>query len=167
MIRFDRLAELETHLRYGQLGHASFSFARVVQLTPCGTAGCALGELPFIWPKDWRFEGRASESGYTGWPRMDLHDLFSGALDWFGIGMEEYDHLFLPGKQNPKYGGEYLSCSATAEEVAGNIRAFREKMGDPNLQHLGGPSVPNPATESTPATTPAPALAATQKEPKR
>lgn len=120
----DRLAKLAEHLEKGQLGHATFDFAVVNNSleASCGTAGCALGELPIVWPLCWSWN-------YGGIPyKIGVQRLFEeDACDFFGIDQEEMDHLFYPALQRVDvYGGKKLNRSATRYEVAANIRAFIE-----------------------------------------
>jgi hypothetical protein len=126
----DRLLKLAEHLERGKLGHKVFDFSRVngfVNCNPsrkaCGTNGCAMGELPVVFPKSFKFGdtiGCETEVvDVNGW---DVHD----AVDpFFGLGSEESGHLFYPNEQKPKlFGGRKLGPKATRKQVAANIRDF-------------------------------------------
>ena len=130
-----RLMKLANHLLHGKLGHKKWDFSvlnnggETYDKKGCGTAGCALGECPFVFPRHWKFHKQ-----HTNWfvpvtretPEMDA---FSCAQSFFGIDDREARHLFDPTCQNPEeYGGKYLSSSATRKQVARNILAFLKKM---------------------------------------
>ena len=57
------LLELARHLDDGKLGHKIFDFAQYNSgnQAKCGTAGCAIGELPILYPDKWKFEPKYSE----------------------------------------------------------------------------------------------------------
>lgn len=125
----ERLLQLAEHLEKGQLGHKYFSFSvwnsddwEDGADTKCGTTGCAIGECPFIWPDDWKFD-TDGEPVLTG--KIGVHD---SVLDWFNLSVPEARHLFIPDAQSEiLYGGRNLTGDATKYEVAANIRAFIEK----------------------------------------
>jgi len=127
-IRFDLLRELANHLKYGELGHEYFDFGiyNSTTLPECGTCGCAIGECPVLWPEQWKFNtlGDPVLIGFK-----DEEDSADSGLGFFNLSAGSYFHLFLPNKQNPaRFGGQYLTISATKEKVADNILAFCEKM---------------------------------------
>lgn len=123
-----RLLKLARHLEKGKLGHEKFDFSTINGSRSdggCGTAGCAMGEFPVVWPKDWQWNkcGSVSLNGVDGGTR--------GAVKFFGIRQDEAEHLFIPYYQHPNnyqhpniYGWIMLDNSATKEQVAANIRAF-------------------------------------------
>lgn len=125
-----RLIQLAEHLESGKLAHGSFDFAQYNYFTSdyaepnmCGTAGCALGECPAIWPEEWEWwynnVGLAKSQAKGIW----------AAIEWFGISAGAAQHLFYPECQIPsEYGGVWLSTNATAEEVASNIREFVKRQ---------------------------------------
>ena len=128
-IQENRLLKLAQHLETGKLGHKDFDFNRInggeFDERGCGTLGCAIGELPIVFPSSWKFVSnyvtriRSEHIGYFDEETVRL---------WFGTTIEEDDHLFYPDMQNPKeYGGRVLGSSAKREQVAKNIRAFIEK----------------------------------------
>lgn len=53
----NRLLKLAKHLQSGKLGHAMFDMTLWNDVTEpkCGTSGCAIGECPIIFPRDWIF----------------------------------------------------------------------------------------------------------------
>lgn len=117
----ERLIKLADHLLNGKLGHEVFDFGRYndVLEPKCGTAGCAIGECPIVWPIDWHFD-------YMGTPHYLTYEFASiGAQQFFDISHSQYEHLFEPRLQSPeKYGGDLLGASATKEQVANNILEF-------------------------------------------
>jgi hypothetical protein len=122
-----RLNILAEHLEDGKLAHDAFDFSvyhfNPVEVEPsstCGTVGCALGECPGLFPKDWYFSGpvpRLTGTEYLG--------AYTSASIYFGISYEAAQHLFSPNDQKPAlYGGKILGPDATRYEVAENIREF-------------------------------------------
>jgi hypothetical protein len=122
----ERLLKLAEHLESGKLGHKEFSFACFGGRTKCGTAGCAIGECPFVWPESWKHIGILHPvpvliNGETTNP-LDC------AQEFFGLSFRQAIHLFIPEDQNAHiYGGEFLGADATPRQVASNIRAFVAK----------------------------------------
>lgn len=128
-----RLLKLARHLESGNLGHKKFDFdnynrAKTGGYVPykCGYAGCAIGEMPILFPDEWRFDN-------DGFPVLKGKDVFEMPIDsgveFFEISDGEYSHLFVPNNQLPfRYGGDFLSDNATPKQVASNIRAFVKKM---------------------------------------
>lgn len=134
----ERLEKLADHLERGKLFHEVFDF-RVINATDgksdlsgsCGTAGCALGECPGLWPDDWEWD----EWGSVG--LKDCGSLFAPEQVFFGLNAYEAGHLFYPMLQEPDfYGGKELSGDATRHEVAANIRAFITKMEGPDAPQI-------------------------------
>lgn len=128
----NRLLRLAKHLEKGKLGHKKFDFSTWNEgKTPgsmparrCGYAGCAIGECPIIWPKAWKFDGYGDPS-LTG---RHFSDVSTCATEWFGVLLDEVQHLFVPNCQNPRrFGGQTLGNYATRDEVAANLRAFVDK----------------------------------------
>lgn len=131
----DRLLKLATHLKEGKLGHKKFDFTWLNHdpkkseqgLTyECGTLGCALGECPIVFPRQWKFD---DTEGCEPNPilRKDTNsgDSFWDAEHFFGLNDNESGHLFAPGCQTvSKYGGKHLGNKATKIQVANNILAF-------------------------------------------
>lgn len=135
-----RLLKLAAHLEKGKLGHKQFNFA-VVNATKvggrleemdhngCGTAGCALGECPIVFPKEWHFdEGAALLRSRKNTLWGNWTDASHSAREFFGLEHKEVVHLFVPFDQDTAtYGGRELSNKAKPQSVARNIRIFVEK----------------------------------------
>lgn len=119
----ERLEKLADHLESGKLGHDQFFFGtwhNDRDYAFCGTAGCAVGELPFLFPDDWGIDGKYPILRVA--PDLAPED---AAMSFFDLGVDEVEHLFIPELQDTDvYGGEFLLVSATKEQVASNIREF-------------------------------------------
>lgn len=133
--RFLKLAE---HLEQGRPGgHKKFDFSQIHANhgTPkhCGSAGCAMGELPVIYPRLWAFElpsADPEEAKYdflrvflkkNGNPRLIWEDV----AEFFGVGYEDAVDLFDPGRFRWwAKKGVVLSGKATAKQVAKSIRQY-------------------------------------------
>lgn len=103
-MRADRLLKLAHHLEAGCPGGHEVLDMEVYNNSndaKCGTAGCAIGELPIVFPEDWEF-------GATGNPiptdnkwlkvgasRSKYDFTFVASQVWFDISEDEWDHLFL------------------------------------------------------------------------
>lgn len=133
MIRFDRLRKLAQHLKEGKLGHDKFDFSsyghkiRSEESVNCGTAGCAMGECPAVFPRQWEWNNiflpRLKAKSKNGFITM-----FAG-MDFFRLDEDQYGHLFTPARQDTDiYGGEFLLDLATKDQVADNILAFCDKF---------------------------------------
>ncbi len=139
-MRSDRLLVLAAHLKSDRRGHKKFDFScfsqgpRDPERHWCGSAGCALGELPVVWPYAWEF-GRSALffDGVTYAVKLKTQNLVhantssahAGAVEWFELSDAEVHALFhsayvLPG-ETPI---EALPESATAEQVADRFIAF-------------------------------------------
>jgi hypothetical protein len=156
-----RLLQIADHLESGKLLHKNFDFTVInanlfegAKLTnvddiahPCGTNGCAIGELPAIWPEDWTW---ISNSYGKIIPRntSEKAALWKDVENWFDIDTAESSILFIPHDPNdylPKVviAGirmDGLPSSATKEEVAANIRKFvslKEKEENENSLKFG------------------------------
>lgn len=152
-----RLLKLARHLETGSLGHRKFNFEYVhvvdpgktkikvgrdlkVTVKPCNAAGCALGELPFAFPGEWKYpEPRLEMDGdkIVAHVIEELPQLIGGSDGYFHLNVQTFfeidsnqmRHLFYPGDQIPsEYGGMDLGSNATRKQVAANIRAFVRKM---------------------------------------
>jgi hypothetical protein len=130
-----RLLKLAAHLRSGKLGHERFDFSVINadssgdELTHngCGALGCAIGECPIAFPRQWVFKnGQPELRGFA--VRYGIWDdtpAFQCAPGFFGLDDLELNHLFVPNRQRPDiFGGKELGGSATAKQVAANIEAF-------------------------------------------
>lgn len=124
----NRLMKLYEHLKKGKLGQDVFNFNHFhASLTgkTCGTMGCAIGELPYLFKRDFAFE----EDGLGNFTiRRRGHKATTTVSDvkgFFGITFGEYQHLFFPRWQNTEeLGGKVLGEDATRYQVADNILAF-------------------------------------------
>jgi hypothetical protein len=130
--RTDLLRELALHLVSNKRGHKKFDFSTINNdINICGSAGCALGELPILYPNDWIFKNEVvyliKDSNYSS---------FSDASKFFNIYESLSMHLFCPMCQDTElYGGQYLNRHGTAKEVSDNILAYCElveRSADPN-----------------------------------
>lgn len=125
-----RLRQVEYHLRYGKLAHERFSFAYYnankdgidpsFPVNKCGTMGCAVGEMPAIWPRLWMWQGNNVRKLRSIDPLTGIHK-----YEWFGVKEEEYNHLFIPECQFPWH--YLLGNDATKEAVADNIAEFIDR----------------------------------------
>lgn len=132
-----RLEKLATHLEKGKLGHSKFNFGMFSfgnrKENGCGTLGCALGECPVLFPRDWSFvEWYADDiTGEADFIVLACGEKYTddSAVAFFGINHSIVHHLFYPTTQKPEnYGGRRLSSKATRKQVAANIRAFLKKV---------------------------------------
>lgn len=123
-----RLLKLADHLESGKLGHKRFNFAQLNDTNEpkCGSAGCALGECPIVFPEHWQWR----TGGIPGLRRgRDTWNTFAGAMAFFRVSQSAVYHLFSPRDQRPlDFGGISLSDKATRKQVAANIRSFVDKM---------------------------------------
>jgi hypothetical protein len=130
MANIERLRKLADHLMHGKLGHQAFDFKTYnsrdsvgeynynLRLRNCGTAGCALGECPFVF-KEWYFDVAYNPVfGSHFSPKMS-------AIDFFDISWEEVDHLFMPRMQLEH---PILEEHSSRQEVAENIYRFIDKV---------------------------------------
>lgn len=122
-----RLTRLADALEHDEHGHKRWDFNRVLVTVKCGSVGCAIGALPYVFPKDFCFK----DSSFPDMPWVSLRDGNAydkkAAQEFFGLSMEEATHLFYPKEQEPKlYGGRVLGERAKPQSVAKNIRAFLE-----------------------------------------
>lgn len=139
-IHIRRLLKLAAHLEKPARKrlHKKFDFGCVSSGTLeegrrfCGTAGCALGECPAVFPNQWMVRrqvgfliGTNLYEFLVGLRNYRYTNTFSDAELFFGLIPSESRHLFMPNRQQPNcYGGKILNESATARQVARNIRAF-------------------------------------------
>jgi hypothetical protein len=118
-----RLLQLAEHLETGQLGHKDFTM-RDWNNGPydekgCGTAGCAIGECPIVFPKEWEFASQYG--GYfpllRGQPSGSL--VMESVVKFFG-NTTGVSSLFAP------------TSNYTVAQQAKRIRRFVAKMGRNN-----------------------------------
>jgi hypothetical protein len=119
-IQRKRLLKLATHLASdAPLKVGDFCFEYLYRPNICG---CAIGESCFLF-RGWKL-------GEFDSPVLSKGNLNSqeSANEFFGLTMEESNHLFYPNRQIPElYGGVMLIHSATRYQVAENIFAFLKK----------------------------------------
>jgi len=143
----DLLTRIATHLRGDDRGHPVFDFSHVssynefAECLPsvphCGTAGCAIGEFPIIFPDKFIFARSVDPSlrniRMKDTPHEDIS--VSGEVSSFlGIPRDAVDHLFYPYTQSVRaFGGDLLPYDASRFEVANNIDDFIKKVLDPLL----------------------------------
>jgi hypothetical protein len=151
-IRYDRLLKLATHLSRGKLLHANFDFdalndtcdgvknvtvkcdGKTFTVPHCGTAGCAVGECPGVFPRSWQFDSAYYSPCLISSERI-MPSWEDDAKKFFGITYAELTHLFVSRMQKTdRFGGKLLSGHATAKEVAANIRAFVKRGRARKLQ---------------------------------
>jgi hypothetical protein len=99
-----RLLKLAAHLRGKNRGLKKFDFSCII--SECGTAGCAIGEMPFVF----RRQGFTQKSASI-----------TQAASFFDLDYPATAELFL-AKGVSQYG--VLPLTATAKQVARNIEAF-------------------------------------------
>ena len=119
----NRLLKLAEHLKIKR-GHARFDFRHIWRTIKCGTAGCAVGELPFCFPRSFRYD----EANYCDGGSSDL---WVAVEEFFGLEKYEANHLFIPTEQNPRaFGGRALGVRATSVQVAQNIIEFVKRKSN-------------------------------------
>lgn len=137
-IRTDLLRKLANHLynprtRTHRRHLKTFRFDRVAIHTDCGTAGCAMGELPYCFPKQWQTRGKLLGDD----ARADL-ELYPVLMDWpiessagsaaakfFGISYRTSISLFYSKDQSAV---GILPRDATAKQVAAHLRAYCSRV---------------------------------------
>lgn len=139
-MRSDRLLELAAHLKSDRRGHKFFDFTifsagqRDPERHGCGSAGCAFGELPVVWPDHWDFGrtwGATNPMLYgvrlksSDWPYANSLSAHAGTSEWFELSEDEVFALFYADRRLREASPiEPLSYDATAEEVADRFIAF-------------------------------------------
>jgi hypothetical protein len=132
-----RLLKLADHLEKGpkkaKWAHKKFNYAffdsedgEMNSKYHCGTAGCAIGECPAVFPRYWKFQA----DQFGGFLNIILNNDFSryefqAAQEFFKINEGEAEYLFNPGGAwwAERY-KNHLSNNATAKQVAKHIRKF-------------------------------------------
>lgn len=138
----NRLKKLADHLLSGKLGHKKFDFSSWNRTEDydggepykCGYAGCAIGECPIVFKRDWEFgpKGNPSLKGMR-----NLYAAKAGEF-YFGIDGFAFNHLFVPNLQRPdRYGGRRLGDKAKAPSVAKNILTFLKMVDNKGVNHVG------------------------------
>ena len=137
-LRTGRLRKLAKHLRSNNRAHRKFDFSTIAEGkfnkkgNYCGSAGCAMGEFPAVWPNEWRWDN--SMSGFNKFRVLHKsqnakeYTNYDIMAKFFSITEEQIRHLFEPARQQVgRFGGQIL-FKATPEQVADNIIAFIEKV---------------------------------------
>lgn len=129
----ERLEKLATHLESGKLGHAKFDFSAINEtrdhaIPPCGKcgyAGCALGELPIVFPRLWKFGayGHTVLRSPRTMRAQNSGDSFSHSEEFFGLTCGESLGLFSGCNPRP-WAKTDLRPDATRKQVARGIRMF-------------------------------------------
>ena len=132
MIQFDKLNQLAKHLIAGELGYEEFDFNHYNESTlskgfdkqGCGTSGCAIGEMPFVFSEDWHFAGTspALKKGSANIIAID-------AKRYLGLNSDQYESLFIPNGE-PLKGDtrRMIGPAATAKRVGNHILKFIKTM---------------------------------------
>lgn len=134
----NRLLILARHLDSGNLAHKTFNFdffnkinhGEKFQRNGCGTVGCAIGELPSLFPRHWKFESYTPNALFTPTvldPVLRSKTSLSpwqAAAKFFDIDYQESHALFTPLVDRPWAKNTQLKGVATRKQVAASIRAF-------------------------------------------
>lgn len=133
----ERLLKLAEHLEIGILGHKNFNFnvlnSQSTEEHMCETSGCAIGELPIIFPEEWKWKKYPARIN-TYSPRLikdDRGGTWKEVDQFFDLTSDESRVLFIPyyyyGKESiiiREIELSQLDENATKEEVAAHIREF-------------------------------------------
>jgi len=127
------LLKLADHLERGQLGHKNFDYNAInlveqgipAEPNGCGSSGCALGEMPIVFPDDWEFVSIGSHiHSVTRKKDVNSEWLALSVAQYFEITCNQVEYLFCPASTiNPLFG------NATRHQVAQHIRDFVERNG--------------------------------------
>jgi hypothetical protein len=130
-MKTELLLQLADYLDAGKFLHKEFNYKYVdngpITENGCGTAGCALGELPGCFPDLWEYRKiyeRMSPclKGNT-FSEVKNSEIIQAASFFFDIPTDFARHLFTPTHQiTHLYGGSFLDDDATASQVAQHIR---------------------------------------------
>lgn len=126
-----RLLALADHLESGQLIHKVFDVGvvndnrRYGPITPngCGTHGCAMGEIPAVFPDQWVFDRAGSIKLMAGVADASINQLIRNVAAFFDVSERQVLDLFFPRE----LGGGSLSLESKKEDVAANIRRHVQK----------------------------------------
>lgn len=129
-----RLIKLAEHLENGRPGgHKKFDFTVIHQNhgteKHCGSVGCAMGELPVVFPSYWKFavdEDPDEDWGVAVIPKTENHSWFSypEVAEFFGIDSSEAWGMFCPCYTRWWAPKKNLPSNATAKQVAKSIRQY-------------------------------------------
>lgn len=135
-IHLERLEQLAKHIVSNKRGHAIFDFScfnekqiehgtDIVDGNICQTNGCAIGEMPILWPNEFMFlDGYIVPIEFNTDMSPDYEDTKILTSDFLGVTEEEWEYLFVPADFKMKAKG--LESNATPEEVSEHILKFVE-----------------------------------------
>lgn len=134
------LAVLANHLERGELNPPVFDIKYYIDKDTlpfsCNTAGCAIGNLPTLFPKVWAFSKIGNQPVFI--KSIDCLDTeysianltTNQARSFFQLTDFEFGHLFVVESQDTRtFGGIDLEEDCTQFEVAQNILEFLELKG--------------------------------------
>lgn len=138
-VQAKRMLKWADHIEKGKLGHERFDMRWLHRSGAytldgfCGTVGCALGELPVIFPRLFRFVGNGVRKIKDDW------FVFAALKEHFDITQGEANCLFdrSPTFRNQErkeqqwsdrefFPASILSCSNSRESIAGSMHRFVE-----------------------------------------
>lgn len=131
-----RLLKLARHLeawkKSKKKGHKIFDFSKITdsrETGQCGSSGCAIGEMPVVFPKHTAYNGINFDSGYITIKLLGTKSKdFNAAKRFFELKAIDTHALFAPYMQDEieheDVGLTELSGMATPKAVAKNIRKF-------------------------------------------
>lgn len=129
---FKKLEKIAEHLEGDDLGLDTFDFNVLLRRNHCGTMGCAIGEFPFIFPKDFYIERNSVMAYKNANPFAEITSVSDGMASssfnvekFLNIPYSEFNHLFIPHGQNLAI-NHVLSGDASKQQVANNIRHYIE-----------------------------------------
>jgi hypothetical protein len=135
-----RLLQLADYLEAGKFQHEVFDFDAIDKGPPtkngCGTAGCAMGELPGCFPEYWMYKPvdllkRNESLWFLPCPVHQQNekeyncgvDVIEAVSEFFEISNDLIDHLFYPNYQNiERFGSVFIGKYASERDVAQHIR---------------------------------------------
>lgn len=117
-MRVDLLLALARHLEFGNLAHKQFDFSCInsgpKDIRGCGTTGCAVGELPELWPGDWAWEVDGVFLRAASSAQVDAYHV--SVAKFFEIPPSDTYELFFLGSS--------IGRISTAKEMAAHIREY-------------------------------------------
>lgn len=130
-MRADRLLKLAEHLETGKLFHETFDFSilssrclGMQEPQQCGSVGCAMGEMPYVFPDLCKYDNYGltpvdieRPPGHTYLCVQEIFDISKDAVRWL------FEPIYLISTET-RYGIRRLLPHATKNQVAENIRLF-------------------------------------------
>ena len=151
-----RLRKLAEHLNGDNLFQTKWDFSKLHEIideddedysterqnNPCGTVGCAIGEVPFLFNKEERIS--FNSIGEIVFNDYEYSDIVSFAIEFFGLTNLTASILFLPlgdmrhiadiyKADAKRLGLDILNSSASKLDVAYNINALLDYYKRNNL----------------------------------